>query len=75
MSSQQITLLLYPLVSNCGGLVLAPFKHIYKFLINYNDVIVSNLIRRIRELNSPKDLDLNYTENYNLTICRIGKML
>ena len=68
MPSQDITLLLYPVISSRGGLVLVSFKHVYKFLIKIDDVIIQNLITRIRKLNSPK-------EWLTLTIlCRIGTM-
>ena len=55
MPSQDIKLLLYLVISSRGDLVSALFKHFYKFLIKMDDVTNLNLIRRIRELNSPKE--------------------
>ena len=38
-----------------GDLVLDSFKLVYNFLIKVDGVTVQNLIRRILELNSPKE--------------------
>ena len=61
MSSQDITLLLYPVISSSGELVPASFKHVYTIFLNKN--------RWRNKLNSPK-------EELTLTIlCRIGVMV
>ena len=40
MLSQDITLLLYPVVSSRGDLVSALLKHVYDFLIKIDDVTI-----------------------------------
>ena len=56
MPSQDMTLLLYPVTTSRGYLVLVLFKHFTNFLIKIDGVIIQNLITKIRELNSPKEV-------------------
>ena len=51
-----MTLLLYPVTTSRGYLVLVLFKHFTNFLIKIDGVIIQNLITKIRELNSPKEV-------------------
>ena len=55
MPSQNVTLLLYPMISTRGDLVSVSCKHVYNVLIKIDDVKLLNLIRGIRELDSPKE--------------------
>ena len=62
MPSQDITLLLYSVISSRGNQLSALSKHVYNFLMKIDDVTIQNLIRRIRELNSPnQELTLTLT--------------
>ena len=70
MSSQDIMLLIYPVISSHEDLVSDSFKHVYNlFLIKTDDVRVYNLIKRIRELNSPKE------ESILTILCQKGVMV
>ena len=63
-------LLIYPVISSREDLVSASFKHVYNlFLIKTDDVRVYNLIKRIRELNSPKE------ESILTILCQKGVMV
>ena len=54
ISSQDIALLLYPVISSCRDLVSAQFKYVYTLiLLKICDVTIENLIRKIQE-KSPK---------------------
>ena len=58
MPSQNIAILLYPVITSRRDLVSASSKYVYNFLIKF-DVTVSNLIRNSfkfnkRKLNAPK---------------------
>ena len=54
MPSQDITLLLYPVISSRGDYNFTILQ-VYNFLIKVNDATISILIRGVQELNSQKD--------------------
>ena len=46
MTSHDIMLLLYPVISSHRDLVSASLKHVYNHLTKVDDVIMKNLIRK-----------------------------